>query len=191
MMHLKLTQTLSMALPVWSMSFPNLNLPSTLCLHSKHPLASHAWNPKQIPICLCSVNLPGRLTPSTQANSLSNIFDLIFNWRFWGFCIPFDFLFKLAIYMCTCCHTLYFIFFNFAYLFSILWVGGACLYVSVQCVRAWCPHRPEKDIVASEIGGTESCEPPCRCWQLSRALWKTHKYSKTVIRLFNPWTIFF
>lgn len=77
--HLKLTLTLWAWLSL-SGACPSLILscPQPFAYMAKHPLASHACNPKQIPIRLPSFNLPGRLTTSTQASSLSNLFNLIF-----------------------------------------------------------------------------------------------------------------
>lgn len=127
-------QTLNVALSVGCMSLPNLILPSTLCLHSKHLLATDACYQNQILLCLPSDNLPGRLTPSTQENSVSNLLILFL---FSGSEV-FIFLSKCSLFklenICELIllpYTSLFYFFpksNIIHLFSILCVRGFCPY---------------------------------------------------------------
>ena len=44
------------------------------------------------------------------------------------------------------------------------------LYVYMCTVFMQCPWKPESDVRYPEIGVTEYCETPYRCWELSSGL---------------------
>lgn len=72
-------------------------------------------------------------------------------------------------------------------------------YVYMYCEQAWCLQRPEECVKPPGSGAgsgvTETCEPPCRCWELSMvpllgqqvflstepSLWAQEVYFKTIL----------